>query len=268
MRKLHYSASDGYKLKALYFAAECEGMPLIVDIHGGGFATGDAEGDEKLCERLREETGFCTVSLDYRLAPKWKFPTAINDCCDLLQGMLADDSLTFDREKIFVIGHSAGANLAVALARKYGKIRLAVLNYPWLEVAVNKRKFLSASIPGHVLDLFCRKYCSEPAQKESTFVNPLRMSREEAGKLPPSLVIVGGSDSLRVDGIGFAKLLQEAGVNCKLCDYPSARHGFIEIVASGRMKKNFYTSEKTVREQIGCFEQAITQIASFFKENA
>lgn len=268
MRELHYPARDGYELKALYFAAEREGMPLVVDIHGGGFATGDAEGDENLCKRLQAETGFCTVSIDYRLAPKWKFPTAIDDCFDLLQGMLADVSLTFDREKVFVLGHSAGANLAVALARKYGRIRLAVLNYPWLEVAVNKRKFLPASVPGRILDLFCRKYCSERSQKESTFVNPLRMSKEEASKLPSSLVIVGGSDSLRVDGIGFAKLLQEAGVKCKLCDYPTARHGFIEIVASGRMKKNFYTSGKTVREQIDCFEQAIAQIASFFKENA
>lgn len=44
------------------------------------------------------------------------------------------------------------------------------------------------------------------------------------------------------------------------------RHGFIEIAASGRMKKNFYTSEKTVQAQLGCYEQALADIVCYMRE--
>ena len=43
-------------------------------------------------------------------------------------------------------------------------------------------------------------------------------------------------------------------------------HGFIEIAASGRMKKNFYTSEKTVQAQLGCYEQALADIICYMRE--
>ena len=37
MQELFYAAEDGYKLRAVYFAAVAEESPLIVDIHGGRF---------------------------------------------------------------------------------------------------------------------------------------------------------------------------------------------------------------------------------------
>ena len=43
-------------------------------------------------------------------------------------------------------------------------------------------------------------------------------------------------------------------------------HGFIEIAASGRMKKNFYTSAKTVQAQLGCYEQALADIICYMRE--
>lgn len=43
-------------------------------------------------------------------------------------------------------------------------------------------------------------------------------------------------------------------------------HGFIEIAASGRMKKNFYTSEKTVQVQLHSFEQVLADITCYLRE--
>ena len=84
--------------------------------------------------------------------------------------------------------------------------------------------------------------------------------------MPPTLVVTAGQDSLRADGIAFCKLLQGAGAGVRHIEYPAARHGFIEIAASGRMKKNFYTSEKTVQAQLGCYEQALADIICYMRE--
>lgn len=55
-----------------------------------------------------------------------------------------------------------------------------------------------------------------------------------------------------------------------MLNYPwlniAARHGFIEIAASGRMKKNFYTSAKTVQAQLRSYEQALADIICYMRE--
>lgn len=70
----------------------------------------------------------------------------------------------------------------------------------------------------------------------------------------------------RAGGIAFCKLLQGAGAGVRHIEYPAARFGFIEIAASGRMKKNFYTSAKTVQAQLHSFEQALADITCYLKE--
>ena len=59
-------------------------------------------------------------------------------------------------------------------------------------------------------------------------------------------------------------------MRCAVLNYPwlniADNHGFIEIAASGRMKKNFYTSEKTVQSQLGCYEQALADIICYMRE--
>ncbi len=72
------------------------------------------------------------------------------------------------------------------------------------------------------------------------------------------------------DAAALQKKASEAGVRCAVLNYPwlniADNHGFIEIAASGRMKKNFYTSEKTVQAQLGCYEQALADIICYMRE--
>lgn len=87
----------------------------------------------------------------------------------------------------------------------------------------------------------------------------------DAAAFPPTLILTGGSDSLRTDGIRFYELLRSAGAAVRHIEYPAARHAFIETVSSGQMGKNFYTSDRAAKEQIDCYERAVQEIKNWIR---
>lgn len=73
---------DGEKITVRTYTPEKTGGPLYVMIHGGGWCIGDLESEDLLSRLLCGKLGFVVVSIDYRLGPEHKFPTAHNDCWD------------------------------------------------------------------------------------------------------------------------------------------------------------------------------------------
>lgn len=59
--------------------------PLVVMLHGGGWCIGGLENEELLCRRLTSELGAVCVNVEYRLAPEYRFPTAVYDCHDAVK---------------------------------------------------------------------------------------------------------------------------------------------------------------------------------------
>lgn len=89
----------------------------IINFHGGGFTIGDSTDDARFAR-------FCTdpkyldavfISVQYRLAPEYPFPTPVEDCADAIR-YVYDHAEEFgvDKERILLSGFSAGGNLAVA----------------------------------------------------------------------------------------------------------------------------------------------------------
>ena len=54
--------------------------PLIVYFHGGGFVFGDLRLGDWLCSSVAANVGAVVVSVAYRLAPRHRFPAAVDDC--------------------------------------------------------------------------------------------------------------------------------------------------------------------------------------------
>ena len=85
---------------------------VILYLHGGGFAVRPAVTDRRYCAGLARRTGCPVVLVPYRLAPEYPFPAGLDDCCAVYAGLIAAG---VPPHKIVVIGHSAGANLALVL---------------------------------------------------------------------------------------------------------------------------------------------------------
>ena len=67
MRELKYRSDAGF-LRALFWKGATDDAPLLVDIHGGGFCLGSADGDIGLCERLGRGRGCAWPPRRHRLA--------------------------------------------------------------------------------------------------------------------------------------------------------------------------------------------------------
>ena len=110
--------------------------PILIFFHGGGWVTGNIDSYDGVCADMAHLTRRMVVSVDYRLAPEYKFPAAPEDCYAVAREIYLNDSLLGTRpEEIALIGDSAGGNLAAAvslMARDRGEFLPAkqILIYP------------------------------------------------------------------------------------------------------------------------------------------
>jgi acetyl esterase/lipase len=92
--------------------------PALLWIHGGGYIIGSPEMDDRYMLPFIQELGAVVVSVDYRLAPEFPFPAALDDCWSVLLWLVEQaDSLGIDPSRIAIGGESAGGGLAAALAQ-------------------------------------------------------------------------------------------------------------------------------------------------------
>ncbi|MCX6213684.1 alpha/beta hydrolase, partial [Spirosoma sp.] len=92
-------------------------LPVIVYYHGGGWVIASPEVYEYSTLALAEETGAIVVSVDYRLAPENKFPTAHEDAFAAYKWVKQNAaSLNGNPAKVAVAGESAGGNMAITVS--------------------------------------------------------------------------------------------------------------------------------------------------------
>lgn len=93
---------------------------MIMYLHGGGFVVRATQADRRFCQKLSLGSDLPVLLVPYRLAPEHPYPAGLNDCCAVYAALL-QRGITADR--IVIVGHSAGANYALALlmrARQQG----------------------------------------------------------------------------------------------------------------------------------------------------
>ena len=106
---------DGHEIAVDIYRVEGERLqPAVLFIHGGGLITGGRKAILPSHVEAFHNGGFHFVSINYRLAPETKLPEIVRDVEDAwtwLQQKAA--SFGIDRERIAILGHSAGAYLAL-----------------------------------------------------------------------------------------------------------------------------------------------------------
>lgn len=110
----------------------------LVFAHGGGWVAGNLDNNDALCRALALATGTQVLSADYRLAPEHPFPAGLDDLDRALRFAATGAGGLVDPALLGVAGHSAGGNLAAALALRSREgrapgIRCQVLLCPVLD---------------------------------------------------------------------------------------------------------------------------------------
>lgn len=209
-----------------------DGWPALLYLHGGGWYLGDLDSHAPLCAWLAKRTGALVVSVDYRLAPEYPFPAALEDCLAAWQALTENRlAVPVNPSRLAVGGDSAGGNLAVALClrlRDQGQsLPLAqVLFYPALSARPldSRRRHAQAPLLSSAQVQSClNHYLKDPAQAR----NPLAMPLEAADLpgLPPAYIALAQFDPLRDDGALYARRLRQAGVAARLDRGRALVHG-------------------------------------------
>ena len=216
LRNISYGPYADNNLLDVYYPDGAEGrLPTIVSIHGGGYVYGSKEVYRRYCMDLARR-GFACVNFNYRLAPKWKFPTPLADTNSVLEWVRKNaDAYHLDPECVFLVGDSAGAQLASQYAAmhtnpgyaacfnlKMAQVRIRALGlncglYDLGQNAAAKRK-------GIYLDYLGRELPAEDPR--------LQVLQNITSDFPPAFVTTGTHDFLRSCAQPMCQLLQEKGV--------------------------------------------------------
>lgn len=225
---------DGKTRLLIYKAKEPKGLsPVFFDVHGGGFVTGLPEDDDKFCDAIRNELNITVVSIDYRLAPEYKFPCDKYDVYDTVSYVSSHErEFGIDSSKMAIGGHSSGANTSTVVAmmskkEKAFSFKCQILDYPPTDLftPAHKKFYTEGAIPCHIATLFDKSYRNDEDSR-NPYCSPILALNEELQGLPPAIVITCEIDSLRDEGEAYAEKLIKAGVETTAKRFLGVRHGF------------------------------------------
>lgn len=109
---LPYGPDPMWNKLDVYRPKEAKGkLPVIVNIHGGGWVYGDKELYQFYGMTLAQR-GFAVVNFTYRLAPEAKYPAPLEDINHVVIWMYENqDAYGLDMKHVFMVGDSAGGHL-------------------------------------------------------------------------------------------------------------------------------------------------------------
>jgi acetyl esterase len=236
-------ARDGYAVPVRLYAPSAEVLPVLVYFHGGGFTVGSVETHDGLCRRLSHLAHCAVVSVDYRLAPQYQFPTAHEDAWDVVQGLSKEGAkLGLDTRRMALGGDSAGGTLAAACAieaRNHGlPLALQLLFYPGC-AGHQRTPSHHTFAKGFVLEethinFFFGLYLRSPADRDDWRFAPLDgigpdgQEADLAG-VAPAWFGLAECDPLVDEGVLYADRLRMAGVAVDLEIYRGVVHEFIKM---------------------------------------
>ncbi|MGW1468189.1 alpha/beta hydrolase [Streptomyces sp. NPDC002308] len=214
-------------------------IPVVLFLHGLGWALGDAVTHERLVRAFVLGTDAAVVFVEYERAPEARYPVAVEQCYAVARWITEHGGeIGLDGDRMAAVGDSAGGNLVAALtllAKERGGVRLRqqVLLCPITDADFDTpsyRRFATGYFLGReTMRWFWDQYLPDVRHRSEATASPLRATLEQLAGLPPALVITGEADVLRDEGEAYAARLREAGVAVVSMRYHGTVHGFMVL---------------------------------------
>ena len=231
---------DGSTIRALLYSPKDigESAPCLIYYHGGGFVWPASPHHYSLAREYALRANCKVLFVEYRLAPKYKFPIAPEDCYAAYSWVISRArELSIDPNRVAVAGDSAGGQLATVIclmARDRGQVMPCgqLLLYPAagnVETESAKKYTDTPMCNSRDMEKYGAYYMPEGVK--SVYASPIEA--ESLKGLPAAYLETAQFDPLRDGGILYAERLQREGVPVELHNTEGTIHGFdIELKSS------------------------------------
>ncbi|CAK80044.1 unnamed protein product (macronuclear) [Paramecium tetraurelia] len=230
---------------------------IIIHIHGGGFISQSSFSHQSYTRKWANKLDNAAVfSIDYRLAPEFPFPQALDDCWQYYMWIVHFGSAYFNicPKNIILMGDSAGGNLALGIIIRAIEINQRIpdkiiLQYPALnlnlqDVVPSNLKSMNDSIIPMGLLMLCRQSYikDESVIANDYYLSPIQTPQKIIEQFPKDFVIFVGSEDVLLDNsVEFVHYCKNNGLeSIKLKVFESLPHGFqnMDIKYNGVMAAN------------------------------
>lgn len=202
---------------------------VLLYIHGGGFGFKGCSYHYNLCKSFAKDGNCKVVYVDYRLAPKYKYPIPLEDCYSTYKWIIKNaNELEIDKNKIIIAGDSAGGCLAVdvtlkSIEEKIEKPCYQLLIYPVLDKR-NKTESMKKYTDTPMWNSKLNKKMWRYYLRNNNYISP--NERNNLYNISPTYIETAQYDCLQDEAKEFAKKLKESKVNVILNETKGTMHGY------------------------------------------
>lgn len=233
--------TDAYGVPAEWTSTSvASSSKVILYLHGGGYVWGSLKSHRHLVSELGRAAMMRTLALDYRRAPEFPFPHALEDAVSGYR-FLVDSG--FKPRQIAVAGDSAGAGLAVALLVRLKELSMqqpacALLFSPWVDMTVTADSYSRNAKRDPVLNHEIMQFLAEQylgmLPRETPLASPVFA---ELGSIAPLTIFAGATEVLLDDAVALTRAAGLADVSVQLEIWPKMFHiwpNYHQILAQGK----------------------------------
>lgn len=238
-------AANGRALRVLEHEAPRHGGRVILYFHGGGWMFGSPATHADISGALGAATDLPVISVDYRLAPEHKAPTAIADGMTAL-GFCRDAGFT----SVILAGDSAGGALALAVEREATRRGMSITGvcsfYGAFGHVTAPRGRVSDGLDAESVRRYWR------AANGSAGTSPYSIPALADGPGCPVHLVIAGRDPLRDESLALARALSAEGRCVTIDMHPFVGHSFLQNPLARQARQATY---RTIVRWMGGLDQ-------------
>ncbi len=211
-------------------------LPVLFNVHGGGFVKGRREQDIVFSRNMCKRLGCVVVDIDYTPAPELRFPGQIYQVHAVIAYFREHASdFGMASQKFGITGHSAGGTISCAVAllaasTKAFQLKLQMLNYSGFDLytpeRLKKNAYGNPRISPEQTEFYTRMYLNSE-DKLKPLASPLYAPDEMLANLPETLIIACEDDFFWEESMIFANRLSRLGVTVTSKTFKESSHGFL-----------------------------------------
>jgi acetyl esterase/lipase len=251
-RAIQFATPEGFPLVLDIYRPEATGRyPILVQIHGGAWQRG-ARADDETFARYFANRGYVVIAIEYRLAPRWRWPAQLEDVRAALAWIRErDTSYDGNADRIAIVGRSAGAQLGLLAAYLEKPPVRAVVSYYGPTDLVEGWNDPPRPDPISVRSILETLLAGTPEAAPFRYREASPVTYVSAA-VPPTLQIQGARD--HVVRPRFARDLHQrlrtAGARSALLEIPWAEHAFDAVPQGLSGQLSLYYTERFLAEAL------------------